>query len=353
MRTHTLTFIDVLNHGTFFQAYALQRFLTSSGIENLVIDYAKGRRRETIRGLISLSLTGRTLNVAPTVSKLLALRRAYGSINRSVRMTSLDMGVAADCDVLILGSDEVWRYDPSAVESTQDVTFFGEGATCPTLAYAVSVGNTDITKPVPARVAEAVRNVDGITVRDHATQDLVHRVLGVRPPLVLDPVFLHDFAEIAPATCAEPRKYVLLYAVRPGARLVRLARQLAEQLKIPVISSGYSTRGVVAARSENPSHVLNLFRGASVVLTNTFHGCVLAAKFNHHLGALPHTSKSQKIASLLHDLNLQHCLLDDVQGRVEIETLATGADHGTRLAARIEFSRAQLLSGLERVARIL
>lgn len=109
-------------------------------------------------------------------------------------------------DCILVGSDEVWNFKD---KKSNNPIKFGIGLECSKLiAYAPSVGKSEYSSELPKYVTEGLNKFKAISARDQLTFELVSKVVGKEPTIVLDPTFLHGFPiEKAPI----PKKpYILL-----------------------------------------------------------------------------------------------------------------------------------------------
>ena len=128
-------------------------------------------------------------------------------------------------DVYISGSDQVWN-----VEKGINPLFFLSSVD-PTVSrlvsYAASFGTERIPPDRRDEVAELLRRFHFISVRETSGADIVESLLGERPPVVCDPVFLRSaddwraMAERCSRRACFQNGYVLVYAIRKDEILER------------------------------------------------------------------------------------------------------------------------------------
>jgi hypothetical protein len=127
------------------------------------------------------------------------LERFRGTLAISPRFESSSAAaewINANCSVLVVGSDECWKFGSKPNELHFPNHYYGAGVHVPLLAIAVSVGRTrypDCHKPY---LREALQRFRVIYTRDRATRNECDR-LGVRVAGRLpDPTFVFRLDEL-------------------------------------------------------------------------------------------------------------------------------------------------------------
>lgn len=328
MRIGIVTIHHVQNYGAVLQAYALSKTLSRMGHDVEVVDYRPDSAETHYGGRWRLRGALRRAKFARFVSTCLPLsRRRYRNLDEL-----RDAG--SHYDTLVAGSDQIWNttsfrgYDPA---------FFLAFRTAPAilgppgvrgvrkLSYAASAGDTADFGEHTAAIRDALADFAAISVRDDATARLIHATTGQSPVTVLDPVFLHDFAELLPpppetspsaeAPARRPLRGanatgdIVVFSTRPE-RFRAVAEQLSRELAAPITALLHPMPGAhrcVAAPS--PAAWLRRIHGARVVLTDYFHGLALALRFARPVLADVAPGKATKITDLLRRAGVSDHLL--------------------------------------------
>lgn len=294
MRIGILTLMHGFNYGGMLQCYALSRAIAGMGHEVKVLDYNPIPRWR---------LAQATLNILPAslgapIEKAIERRKYGASLVKSFggfRKLRLPLSkkltkYAALCaeanrlDAVIVGSDQVWNTNWFAKEY-----FLGLGPNrrFAKLSYAACCGSRTQRPELVATVARLLADFDEISVRNSFTQEHVRRLCGRHVEVVADPTVLEDVQDIEEEVPLSESRYSLLY-VMSEERLLLNAAMIADKkrhmgMKLIAIKSDVLQPwpiGLADAVVENPSveQWLWLIRHASLVITDSFHGTLLAAK---------------------------------------------------------------------------
>lgn len=107
--------------------------------------------------------------------------------------------------------------------------------------------------------------------------------------MVLDPTLLltaEEWAEVERPLEGLPHGFVLVYELRHEDTIDTLASVVSAELKVPIvrlranISTNKSKHGIIDIADAGPAEFLFLFRKASFVVTNSFHGTAFSINFN-------------------------------------------------------------------------
>ena len=197
--------------------------------------------------------------------------------------------VIAGYDAIVVGSDQVWNWVYSFVGDPyflHHLKYDGRR-----ISYAACCGNRHtLPEDKSMEYGAAVRNFDFVSVRNETTREWVEEAAGFSPVTVCDPTMLLGPESFPPVAKKLPYADFLLVYVIGSPIDCGHERVLAEIKKqrgdLPVV--------VVAATCSNPQkypyadHVIwdaspddwvDLFRRASFVYTDSFHGVMFATKF--------------------------------------------------------------------------
>lgn len=317
----------VVNYGSFMQAYALMKILESLGHNITFCDFRPGepkhlgKKVETVSSLKKTIILAKKILLSPAgLSKEKIFRWKLAKQHQNIALKTLGITAIKDynynCDVMIIGSDEVFNYTQNHIFGYVP-TLFGHGIPARSIiAYAVSAGYTSIQDVEADNMGEEIAagfvKFDQFGVRDQNTYDLVARYANTIPTFVIDPTLLYDFdAEIPPA----PIKlgYVLIYAY--NGRLdapedVEKIRTFAKSKGLRVISVGFYHGWCTENLVVSPLELLSVFQHATYVITDTFHGSIFSIKNQKPFVSLIRGdnkwgSNSNKLGFLLHQLGLE------------------------------------------------
>lgn len=180
-------------------------------------------------------------------------------------------------DTIFFGSDQIWNMELTG----NDLNYYGSFSShIRKVAYAASLGKYDVRKHV--RELDLLLNqFDSIATREKRDQEELLDAFGVHADHVLDPTLLissADWSELA-KPIQVPERYILLYLISPQKSDFSFAKQLGKKLKLPVLYITYSWKnypGVRNLKDVSPEQFIYLLKNAELMVTNSFHGTVLA-----------------------------------------------------------------------------
>lgn len=183
-----------------------------------------------------------------------------------------------ELDLAVLGSDEIWNLENASFENAPE--YVGEGiAAQRIIAYAPSCGYADPAKLLKdPSFASSLRKLDEIFPRDRQTRKLAETITGASLSEVADPTILFDSWASFTSTRFDGSGEYLVYYGYTGQPIFKAALQkYASDRGLPIYTAGYREH---AWCDENlaigPSDFLSLIKNAKGVLTDTFHGLVMA-----------------------------------------------------------------------------
>lgn len=354
MKAGIITFHGSHNYGSVLQAYATQQTLLRFGIENEIINF-RMKSQEDYYSLYPLGfgkmLAGQALLMFPFHKKRMARWRKFESfILKRLRLSGpalqnrADLEAVSDCyDLYLCGSDQIWSNRiPELACAKEDFTgvYFLDFVSPEKkkLAYASSVG--EITYDELISKKELLQGFLGISTREQYGVDLLERVTGKKPELVLDPTFLlrgRDWRRMAGASRKVEEPYLLLYTLRGLKRGLKWGKELSrfakrQGLKFVAVSPFFPiVNGADNIMDAGPSEFLNLLANAEVVFTDSFHGTALSVNlgkpFYSFIGK--NTGDNRK-AGVLEQLGLMDRALESLEEIAEID------DYGMDYAAAEE-----------------
>ena len=219
-------------------------------------------------------------------------------------------------DVYISGSDQLWNYKHN---EGYDTHYFFDGIKGKKIAFASSIGMTDLPKDYADYMKAQLATYDAVSVREASAVELLHN-MGVPSTQVLDPTLMLDKEEwksfASKRLVKEPYLFVYLpYNILDKDLIYKSIRKIAKKKKLKVIAySEHVLREWYADKTiyfVNAGDVLSLFYHAEIVMTNSFHGTVFSINLNKQFWTYMPTSFSTRITSILDLCNLNSRLLKD------------------------------------------
>lgn len=309
MKIGILTHHYVNNYGAFLQGWALREAIAELYPEAQVeiIDYVNikhfvinvGGWFRFYKNKENLKIWLQKIQIPMTFSKA---RKEKMTLSKTCYTTKQVNNLGYDC--IVVGSDEVWNFKDS--KSNAPIKF-GQGLECRNIiAYAPSVGQTELDDELPEYVINGIKEFKAISARDDLTFEIVKKVSGIGPTRVLDPTFLAQFPK---ANLKVKKPYILFY----------YCDKLSDEKKNQIISYAKKNNLAVYGAGETdkrytditvnltPFEWVEMFRNAEFVFTGTFHGAVFSILNKRQFKVyLTNKSRIKKVGALLKELHISN-----------------------------------------------
>ncbi len=210
-------------------------------------------------------------------------------------------------DVAVLGSDEIWNIKEPG-ENTVPWFFGKDLPVSHIISYAPSVSQSE---PEDFEnfdsYVEAMKKIEAVSVRDSHSEEVLKQVLpGKQIAKVSDPTLLHgrEFYENMMEPCWISGKYILIYSYRlqTNPKVRKDIEEYASQHGLKTVSIleflGWCDKSLVPSLGQ----MLTLFDNAEIVVTDTFHGCLLSMIFQKEFVVM--SGKKNKVSDLLEEFSL-------------------------------------------------
>lgn len=315
-----LTFWNVPNYGTYAQAYALQKILQQMNKEKDVRQIAhldqyhfkfyydkKAYYREYPIWKKSFWKSF-FIKENSFVSKEKEFINAYALIPHT-EIISADNLKDFRFDKVFLGSDIVWDY--SIKVFNEDPLLFGQGFDVDEMnAYAASFGTVPVDAKVPDYVNSALKKMKYISVRDEKSAEIVEKVTGIKPPIVLDPTWLWDFNKDENIIKPLEEDYILVYGQDFTLMFIENLRKYANESNKKIIALDCNEDHydwcdkMINQANLSPFQWIGYFKYATAVATSTFHGITFSLIFNKKFAFCKTDFIMAKVDDFLKELKL-------------------------------------------------
>nr|MBR4280642.1 polysaccharide pyruvyl transferase family protein [Clostridia bacterium] len=351
-RIGMMTFLRNDNYGSILQAWALQRTLLDMGFDAIHIDYAPNKQ-EKIRNLLmsgnspKLILEGiRKKSAAGKMHGGFAEFRAANILTTAVCRDHAALAkAAADFDVLLCGSDQIWS--PVWLNPAYFLDFTDK----PKVSYAPSLGVKDMpSRGKQRKIARLVKRFSAVSVREKEGARLIGQMTGFEPVVLPDPVMLVPKAQWQSVMDAHvPQdKYILCYFIGDNPSYWTAVADIAERehcaVRVIPRTEGARNAGYPLEENVPPQRWLGLINGAAHVVTDSFHGATFSAILNRKCTIVRRyreddpESKNSRTDQLLRNLGVSN--LEDA----DWDTV------NANLADKAEAAKVWLLDALNRAA---
>lgn len=318
-----ITHYDVHNHGAVLQLYALTRVLREQfGIEATALRFdksydflgpeLKAKYDISVRSLCIYARYMAERGVRQTAFNV-RKKRLLDDFKRSHSLVGDFYADSQGLDAVVVGSDEVF-----ALHTGPTPVLFGHGAPADKVfAYAATFGPTteaDVhRRHCEALIASGINAMAGCAVRDDNSRQIVRALTGLDAPLVVDPVLLYGFErETHDTPRPQKQRYMLVYAYdqhmnEPAE--VQAIRDEARRRGLQIVTPGFYHRWGDRCVNVDPLQLLQWFRHADCVVTDTFHGSVMSI-ITHRPLAVRVRDNANKLRFLLEEYGLCSHIID-------------------------------------------
>lgn len=324
MKYGIVTHYDVHNHGALLQLNALVKVLRKNfNVDAFALQYDKsydfmGRYLKSKYQLSIESIgiywkylweRGLCLFIFNIRKKLL-----FENFKSREKLVGKFYTEYANLDGIVVGSDEVF-----ALHTGPTPVLFGHALPSnKVFSYAGCFGPTtigDIERlHCSAFVASGLQTMVGLSVRDKNSAEIVKLLTGKDATMVVDPVILYGYEEeLAMLTKPNLPPYLLVYAyeTRFNAREeVEAIRNYARQKHLRILCAGFYHKWADVNINTDPVDLLRYFKYAECVVTDTFHGAVMAM-INEREMAVKIRDNGNKLLNLLGEYGLLTRVIGD------------------------------------------
>lgn len=353
-RIGMMTFLHNDNYGSILQAWALQQTLLDAGYDAVHIDYAPCKQ-EKLRNLL-LSGNSPKLIIEGMRKKSAAgkmhggfdeFRRTHIRTTAPCRDHAALKKAAADFDVLLCGSDQIWS------PVWLNPAYFLDFSDKPKVAYAPSFGVKAIPNAYKRyKISRLVKRFSVVSVREEEGSHLLSFMTNCRETTAVlpDPVMLvaKEKWQTIMDTAVPQEKYILCYFIGDNPSYWEKVRAIAEQeqctVRVIPRTEGARNAGHPLEEDVPPQRWLGLINGAAHVVTDSFHGATFSAILNKRCSIVRRyrdddpESKNSRIDQLLRNLGVSDLT------NAEWDTV------NANLAAKAEYAKAWLVSAINQAA---
>lgn len=310
-----------VNFGSALQAYALSTFIKSTfpNSETEVINYIPPRYRFKNQ----YSYNG-GFGIKKRVGWILRAIQRYVNDSKYKRYLSnitnvspqiFDAKTAKDrykeYDCLITGSDQVWNSDYNQGFDPMYYLCFGNDK-IRKISYAASCGKNNFSDSEWAEMKDSLKSFFKISIRESSTVKIM-REKGIECQFVLDPTYLLSKEEWSKIEKKEDIKepYLLIYLLDiDGREIIKWAKKVAKQrhIKTVLIANGPAIKKYdvdYVMWNKTPDSYIWLFRNASYVITNSFHGTSFSINMERQFVVFKRDKYNSRIDSILGAMDLE------------------------------------------------
>ena len=326
MKVGILTYHRAENYGALLQAYGLRTYLQQQGYEVSFVDYWPKYHKDYFR-IFSINQFKR-IGVAAKAKYLFGAianggmkwRRKHNlqsfmknqlGLSEEIKYSSNKV-VCSEYDVVVYGSDQIWRKQNLPGCKSFDFWYFGsDNVAAKKISYAGSMGTINTTPEEDEQLKPYFEKFSALAVREAPLQDYLAN-MGLQSTVVLDPVFLlkkEDWRKLYSAANPKQKgKYILYYNLLSNAESTMFANKLSRATQLPIveISKKYGIKQLGSRYNHTASvqEFLSLIDHAEYVVSNSFHGVAFSIIFEKQFYAVGMGEKANRVLSLLSTLEI-------------------------------------------------
>lgn len=298
------------NYGGLLQNFALQKVLQSGKNEVYTIDvvYQVGYFRILLSAIKTMvyGFLGKKHNTIKRVDRFNQFKQF---VEKQIKKTDTqrtfrkEIFLQKKLDVVVVGSDQVWR--PKYNYRIEDMYLkFAKDLPIKRIAYAASFGvdNWEYTSRQTHECSRLAKKFDAISVREESGVKLCKEHLGVDAVWVLDPTLLlakEDYLTICEDVPVGAEKYLAVYVLDENEEVKRTYEEIAKARGLIVKKFHADSKSTLSV-----PEWLAMFRDASYVVTDSFHGTVFSIIFGKDFKCIYNKSRgAARFESLLNLYN--------------------------------------------------
>lgn len=333
MKIGIITYQRAHNYGALLQLYSLKTHLLQNNHEVEIIDYwpkyhsAEYALFHRFSELLLKTKIKRVLFFLFDFYRVLKRRNGYLGfmsnnlgLSKSVSFVTKEALNKQNFEIVIYGSDQIWRRHNLPLFKEFDEVYFGNSLQAKKkITYAASMGEINLDSADKIFIKSTLKNFDTISVRELSLKNEIINLVDKQISLVLDPVFLLNKNRWIEQLQLPVRKdkYVFLYQLLNSDDSLLLTKKAADFYASEVIEiPGTSVNPFLWSKRYNqtasPVEFLSLILNAEFVVSTSFHGVAFSIIFEKQFYALGMGKNSGRVKDLLASLNLQDRYVDNI-----------------------------------------
>lgn len=323
MKIGILTYHRSQNYGALLQAIALRNVLVGMGHEVSFIDYWPGYHKR----MYAQCSFRKALNIVHPLSAIRYIKHRL-TCWKSTRRRRLETdnfinqyispycsSVADEYDVVVCGSDQIWRKQPE--NFGYNPVYFGanEIKAQKQISYAASMGKIPSTNEDIVQVKELISHLAKISVRENDLQQFLSNNGVNDVEITLDPTLLltaEKWNDIIPTRRLVDTKYALYYEVTSNCFDKNQMREFCIKRNLALIilhANPIKRETQTEICSFAADKFVSLIRYADFVFSSSFHG--LAFSIINHKNFLCSVSLGKsRLLSLMDNLGIYGHFID-------------------------------------------
>lgn len=319
-----MTMHRIVNYGSFLQAYALKKTIEKNLNCNVTfIDYKYEKSLVKDKNTILKKIVNNK-NILNFIKKKKVQKKFISRYNNEYLIKYLEVDVnknnnCYDIDCLIIGSDEVFNcLQTWPVGFSRELFGNNYADKVNTISYAASFGNSDYETikeyGIGKEIGILLKKFNAISVRDENSYNIVKKLTKREPLIHLDPVLIYDFCDEI-IDNVKLNDYIVLYAYtgRLTNNEEKEIKQFAKKYNKKIVSIGFYQKIADYNLIIDPFEIFAYFRHADFIITDTFHGSIIAIKTQSNYCTIIRGGNKNKVSDLLTRLHQSNRIINNIQ----------------------------------------
>lgn len=328
-RVGLVSLTTYINYGNRLQLYATKKLLEDKGfnVDVLVFDYKKPvkkkpKKKKTSKKKIQLNKArSERIKTFKKWSDFYLFEKVF-----SLNEKSFDE-IINTYKYIVIGSDQTFNPVhklPSPIDFFQ---FFPHERK---ISFASSFG-VDSLPDAAMKAYKNNMNFKAISVRENSGADIINKILGYKPPVLIDPVmnlFPQDWEKVIKKTFMNqmsgyPDGYIFTYflGLKTMSKLQEKIKRIAGNKFEIVQINDYKEKDIFKS---DPSEFIGYIENAKLIFTNSFHGLCFSILFEKPFIVCPLIGGEHlntRIDNLLDLFNLQERKLNNINNLIKEDKL--------------------------------
>lgn len=298
-----LTFHDEPNYGAFLQTYALSETLKNLGYDVEIIDL---RIKETLQFSFIVKL------LSPAIRYFIFEKARKKYLNRSKRKydSSEDLkNNVPNCDIYLLGSDQVWNKDVTGeLKYSYFFDFLPDNK--PRLSYASSFGmeKWDFDDEETKKINSLFSKFSAVGVREKSAIDLCKNNCNIEATLVVDPTLLYsDYSKLT-GKIKQRKNSIVCFKFNKGIEFYNFLRDFKRQnnFDISILNKTLPQKQIGNIPLPTIKKWIKSIAESEIVITDSYHALIFSIIYKKQFIVLPANEKNfTRLYELLTNLGLE------------------------------------------------
>lgn len=312
------------NYGGTLQAYALLKSINENSygnaeIINYTCDSINGKL--SFKKIVKLGFFHTAAFLIDKICYLPRMKKINSFIDSYVTMPLLNKKELSrlnnNYDIFLSGSDQLWNPDIQDNDGYYLLDFVLDNEK--KRSYASSFGKYELPDLYTDKYKRLLSAYKIITVREKSGADIVERLIGKRPLIVPDPVFLisrEDWKLLIKKRIYE-EKYIFAYRLTYSTKITKAVERAVKELNISSKSSPFllghcHNNEMLPALSS--FEWLQLIHDSEYVITDSFHAVLFSIIFSKQFYYIVTTSTAKdrlsRVETILDELEIHGRIVD-------------------------------------------